>query len=131
MPDTPAIYGILPVQAGGAADEHPISKPTLDIGRSSENDVALLDDAQVSRRHVRLTYTAQGFQVQDLGSAIGTQLNGRPLAARQSYPPRFGDVLQIARFQLSLRPAAAPAPPWLSAKSRVPARPPPGPAVLL
>ncbi|MFZ1598441.1 MAG: FHA domain-containing protein, partial [Anaerolineae bacterium] len=68
MANASGIFGILTVQVGGNRDEHPLTKPVLNIGRSSENDLILLDDPQISRHHLRLTYTAQGFQVQDLGS---------------------------------------------------------------
>ncbi|MBK7202376.1 FHA domain-containing protein [Candidatus Amarolinea dominans] len=129
MANASGIFGILTVQVGGNRDEHPLTKPVLNIGRSSENDLILLDDPQISRHHLRLTYTAQGFQVQDLGSAVGALLNGQPLAARQTYPIGFDQVVQLASFQLSVRPPAAPVPPSLGDKIRISARPLPGLAV--
>ena len=57
MANASGIFGILTVQVGGNRDEHPLTKPVLNIGRSSENDLILLDDPQISRHHLRLTYT--------------------------------------------------------------------------
>ncbi len=43
------------------------------IGRDAECDI-ILDAPQISRKHVRLTQLAQGWLVEDLGSANGTYL---------------------------------------------------------
>lgn len=131
MADTPTLYGILQVQVGGAGDEMAIVKAALSFGRDADNDVVLLDDPKVSRQHARLSYVGQGFQIVDLGSSNGTQVNGRPLPARQPQPLRPGDVIQIGSFQFAVRlpVAGAPPPPFLGDAVRLSARPQAGLAI--
>ena len=95
-------YGVLQVQGPGGADEHPLLKKAVDVGRSPECDL-VVDDPTVSRRHVRLSYTGQGYLVQDLGSGNGTLLNGQPLPPRRAVPLRPGDVVQAGSVQLAVR----------------------------
>jgi transcriptional regulator of acetoin/glycerol metabolism len=47
----------------------------VEIGRGAPHGV-LADDEQVSRGHVRVAVTANGFQVEDLGSRNGTFIDG-------------------------------------------------------
>ncbi|HEX8823663.1 MAG TPA: FHA domain-containing protein [Archangium sp.] len=53
-------------------------QPEIHIGRTPENDV-VLQDAGVSRRHVRISERLGRYFAQDLGSANGTLLNDSPL----------------------------------------------------
>ncbi len=128
MADSPAVFGIIRIQTGDAGDEHPMLKPELTLGRGSDCDVVLLDDHQVSRRHVHVVYTAQGYQVQDLGSANGSLLNGQPLPARRYVPLGPGDVVQIGSFQVALRvpQPGAPVPPVVGEQVQFSARQVPG-----
>ena len=52
------------------------------IGRTTENDV-VLQDAGVSRKHVRISDRLGRFYVQDLGSANGTLVNDAPLSGER------------------------------------------------
>ena len=45
------------------------------LGRESTNDI-VMDQSTVSRNHARIFYNAQGYWIQDLGSANGTFVNG-------------------------------------------------------
>ncbi len=127
---TDTTYGILQVRIGNLTDEHAILVPELTLGRSRESAV-VLDDGRVSRRHARIACSAHGFEIQDLGSANGTLLNGLPLPARRPCPLRPGDIVQIGSFQLAVRlpTAEAPAPPPLGTRLYISARPEPGLAV--
>jgi diguanylate cyclase (GGDEF)-like protein len=51
---------------------------TLEIGRDIGCGLSL-NDASVSRRHVRVHADADGFLLEDLGSRNGTLLNGQPV----------------------------------------------------
>jgi pSer/pThr/pTyr-binding forkhead associated (FHA) protein len=51
------------------------------IGRAPECDLFVPQDA-VSSRHCRLTATAQGFFLEDLGSSNGTYVNGKKVTTR-------------------------------------------------
>jgi DNA-binding winged helix-turn-helix (wHTH) protein len=48
------------------------------LGRSGEADI-FVDDVGVSRQHARITVTAAGAILEDLGSKNGTMLNGRAI----------------------------------------------------
>lgn len=48
------------------------------IGRDIVNDI-VINDSEVSRRHVRLTFEAGRFMIQDDGSTNGTFVNGQRL----------------------------------------------------
>ena len=49
--------------------------PVITIGRDPISDV-VLNDPEVSRQHVRLTLTEDGYTAQDLGSTNGTFIDG-------------------------------------------------------
>lgn len=51
----------------------------LTIGRDSTNDIAI-NDAEISRRHARLTFQGGKYVLEDLGSTNGTFVNGQRLA---------------------------------------------------
>ena len=51
----------------------------LNIGRDSSNEI-VINDAEVSRRHSRLTFQGGKYVLEDLGSTNGTFVNGQRLA---------------------------------------------------
>lgn len=51
----------------------------LTIGRDSTNDI-VINDAEISRRHARLTFQGGKYVLEDLGSTNGTFVNGQRLA---------------------------------------------------
>ena len=70
----------------------PLEGDQLTIGRDSSNGVAI-DDAEVSRRHARLTFQGGKFVIEDLGSTNGTFVNGQRLAGPAVLRP--GDVVSL------------------------------------
>lgn len=101
---------MLVLQRGAEAGRRwPLSRTqTLVIGRSEECDISL-PDRQVSRTHARITWTGDGYQLEDLGSKNGTHLNGQALT--KPMPLHDGDEIQIAlRFKLAFVDAGATAP---------------------
>lgn len=84
---------------------------TLVVGRSKNVDLQV-DDASVSRRHASLTLEQGVYRLEDLGSANGTDLNGRPVSAPT--PLTDGDTIAfggvVAVFHASATSAAAPDP---------------------
>src|SRR5690242_21354060 len=57
----------------------PLEGDQLTIGRDANNGVAI-NDAEVSRRHARLTFQGGKYVLEDLGSTNGTFVNGQRLA---------------------------------------------------
>lgn len=79
---------------GGNSQRHPISQPTLRVGRAPDNDVVVNHPA-VSGHHLSLFVSAGVMTVTDLNSTNGTQLNGRRIAPNAPHPVNFGDVIRI------------------------------------
>jgi predicted component of type VI protein secretion system len=72
--------------------EFPLLSPTATVGRESINEI-VFDDAEISRRHVRVTQLAGRYIIEDLGSTNGTFLNGRRIEAPA--PLSNGDVIDL------------------------------------
>ncbi|MGH7616202.1 MAG: FHA domain-containing protein [Gemmatimonadaceae bacterium] len=75
----------------GLKQEFTLSRATVVIGRHVDCDIVVPDDA-ISRAHVRIDRTADGFTVTDLGSSNGTRVNGEPASRRIL---ASGDVVHI------------------------------------
>jgi DNA-binding winged helix-turn-helix (wHTH) protein len=76
------------------------------LGRS--NEVAIfVDDAGVSRRHARITVSAQGAILEDLGSKNGTMLDG--CALRAPAPLHDGALIVLGATGLKFRIFDSPA----------------------
>ncbi len=65
--------------AHGAPSSAELGAGVWTIGRDSGSDVRL-EGPDVSRRHLEITVTTEGFTVADLGSTSGTWLEGQKLA---------------------------------------------------
>lgn len=70
------------------------------IGRDSTCQIRI-DDLMVSRRHARVTTTATGPVLEDLGSSNGTYLNGRAIEGRT--PVADGDLIGVGNTVLTWR----------------------------
>ncbi len=106
----------------------------ITIGRDSSNGI-VINDAEISRRHARLTFQGGKYILEDLGSTNGTFVNGQRLAGPRVLKPgevvSFGEqivlVFEATTFDagatvVSPRAAAVPS------ASRPIAPPPPAPA---
>lgn len=51
-----------------------LNRTTATVGRGEETDVCLVNDPRVSRYHCRLVRTADGLEIEDLGSTHGTYI---------------------------------------------------------
>jgi pSer/pThr/pTyr-binding forkhead associated (FHA) protein len=80
---------IIDVSAGGICGRD----PAVDF---------VLDHPTVSRRHARITVSGQVVEIQDLGSANGSWINGESLAQRP-YPLLDGDRLRLGQLELTVR----------------------------
>jgi serine protease Do len=97
--ETPALV----VQNGDLAGHRFAVTKKLVIGRYQANIV--LDDQRISRRHAVVRPIEGGMEIEDLGSANGTCVNG--VAIHGARRLRQGDVVQVGRIALK---AKVPAP---------------------
>jgi DNA-binding CsgD family transcriptional regulator len=79
----------------------PLDGLRLTIGRSTDNDVALAGDNEVSRFHALLERVATGWFVRDLSSKNGTFVNGERIGGDR--PLRNGDDIRIGHTRLVFR----------------------------
>ena len=118
----------------------------LTIGRDATNDI-VINDAEISRRHARLTFQGGKYVLEDLGSTNGTFVNGQRLAGprvlKAGEVVSFGEQIilvfevnnvdvgatvvspRAAAVPASSRPVAAPPPPPAEYAGSVPASPAP------
>ena len=103
-PGATAVRPVLPkfvlrgVSGQGFGRSYPLLGPTI-VGRAPEC-VLRLDESGLSRQHARLVPTAEGMQVEDLGSTNGTFINGKRIQRGFASP---GDEIgfDTLRFRLT------------------------------
>ncbi len=104
----------------------------MSIGRDSTNDI-VINDAEISRRHARLTFQGGKFVLEDLGSTNGTFVNGQRLAGprvlKAGEVVSFGEQIVLVFEASTFDPAATVASPRAAAIPSVsrPVTPPPPP----
>jgi pSer/pThr/pTyr-binding forkhead associated (FHA) protein len=94
-------------RVGASPDrEMPLQGDVIVLGRDPECD-RVIEDSRVSGRHASLSRRGDRFVIEDLGSAGGTSVNGRWIAAPS--PVREDDVIGLGTytFRLSTRVNAA------------------------
>lgn len=69
-----------------------LNQPVTNLGRRDDNDV-VLDSPTVSRRHAQIRWRYGRFVLYDLGSRVGTRLNGR---ITQESVLTAGDVIGLS-----------------------------------
>lgn len=96
MKNSPEDYPLLVAQEGPLKGQRWLLSQTLVLGREASCDVVIVD-RQISRFHARITPTAEGVMLEDLGSKNGTHLNGIPLTGPVVL--QDGDLVSIAMAQ--------------------------------
>ncbi|MGE5249135.1 MAG: FHA domain-containing protein [Bacteroidota bacterium] len=81
----------------------PLEGDQIMIGRDSTNEVAI-NDAEVSRRHARLTFQGGKYVIEDLGSTNGTFINGQRLSG--PHVLKAGDVIALGEQIVMMYDAA-------------------------
>ncbi|WP_276354924.1 DUF6382 domain-containing protein [Cohnella caldifontis] len=74
----------------------PLNVPSFVIGRSREASAHVDETAGVSRAHLELLRSGEGWTAKDLGSRNGTKLNGQPMNPYETYPLQSEDCLELA-----------------------------------
>jgi hypothetical protein len=82
----------------GNGPEQVVLWDTLDItvGRLESRDIVIPDD-EVSREHAVFRKSGDTFTVEDLGSVLGTEVNGERISKHQLSP---GDVIRVGTLAL-------------------------------
>jgi hypothetical protein len=107
----------------------------LTIGRDSTNEI-VINDAEISRRHARLTFQGGKYVLEDLGSTNGTFVNGQRLAGprvlKAGEVVSFGEQIVLVFEAINADPGATMVSPRAAAvpaaAPRPVAVPPPPPA---
>lgn len=71
---------------------HEMAKDVITLGRDVSNDI-VINDAEVSRNHARLTAQSGSYLMEDLASTNGTFVNGQRLIGPKLLNP--GDVIGL------------------------------------
>ncbi len=71
---------------------YPLSDALVELGRDLSNDI-IMQEAEVSRHHIRFVRTAGGYTIEDLGSMNGTAVNG--IFVKEPYLLRANDTITI------------------------------------
>jgi pSer/pThr/pTyr-binding forkhead associated (FHA) protein len=95
--DLPVEVGVLIVRAGAqAGTRFTLEDDITRLGRHPDSEISL-DDITVSRRHVEIERTPDGYVASDAGSLNGTYVNQERIDRMLL---RHGDELQIGKFRL-------------------------------
>lgn len=82
-------------------DELTNAYPGITVGRHPKLADRVLDESSLSRRHFRLSRSAEGVTIEDLSSLNGTLLDGTPLVPY--VPVRLADGQEITAGRLTLK----------------------------
>lgn len=97
------VYKLIIHSGTGAGTEFPLEKSELFLGRDLTSDL-VINDAEVSRRHLRLVMDGATYRIEDLGSTNGTFIHGQRLSSPALLKP--GEVITlgekiILRFEVT------------------------------
>lgn len=81
----------------------PLDKPVVSIGRKKDNQI-VLDSPHVSRYHAQIKKAAGFFVIVDLGSTVGTSVNGKRVEQVSLKP---GDVISLGGVPIIFGQGAA------------------------
>jgi pSer/pThr/pTyr-binding forkhead associated (FHA) protein len=97
-----------------------LNKDVITLGRDITNDI-VINDPEVSRHHCRITRSAGGYTLEDLGSTNGTFVSGQRLMGPR--PLSSGDQIGLGETVTLSYESTIPAPVDLSARPPMQAAP--------
>jgi hypothetical protein len=74
----------------------------LVVGRQQSSSDLVLSDASVSRSHARIKMTGGALSVEDLGSANGTRVDGKPVAEGTTISLSDNAVVEFGDVKVTL-----------------------------
>lgn len=74
----------------------------VSLGRHPDLVDEVVNDASVSRRHLRIAQGSGGLYIEDLNSTNGTSVNQRRLAPFKPEPLEYGSVLTLGSLELNV-----------------------------
>ena len=113
-------------QGAQTGTSFPLPPHATEIGRDDTADISL-QDPEMSRRHVRISWQEGRHILEDLQSTNGTFLNDTRVTAAQRLST--GDMIRMGQHVLEFQAQAEPMPPQPAAgPAEAEAAPPPAPA---
>ncbi|MDH5606323.1 MAG: FHA domain-containing protein [Anaerolineae bacterium] len=110
-----------------------LTKKELVLGRDVDNDI-VINDAEISRQHIRLVLQNNGFVINDLNSTNGTFVNETRISAPTALRPgdiiRAGDNVTLVYEEISDPDRTVMSGGDSAAAAAPPARPAPAPAAV-
>jgi pSer/pThr/pTyr-binding forkhead associated (FHA) protein len=103
VPDLPNLPRLVVTAGVNKDSQYPLTRDKMIIGRASRDkhwDIDLVDRS-VSRPHAQIVRRADGWVVSDMGSANGTQVNGKDLT--EAHLLRDGDTITFGELTLVFR----------------------------
>lgn len=102
MPAPPGLKMKLAVLgSGGETREYGISlSGRAFIGRSSDCDLAIADDTEISKKHCELVLEGSYVLINDLNSTNGTFVNGVPI--KTGHRLKSGDLVMLGRTEMRI-----------------------------
>jgi uncharacterized protein YkwD len=97
--------------------EFSINAKEISIGSAAGNDLVILNEPSVSRRHAKIECRRRAYRVVDLESTNGTYVNGERVRGASIF--RIGDELRFGRAQYRFNPSIAKRSPILSMRTVV------------
>jgi pSer/pThr/pTyr-binding forkhead associated (FHA) protein len=85
-------YLVIEQRSTPQPDIYLLDRLEISMGREVDNDIVLLEP-EVSRHHLRLILTEDGYAIEDLNTMNGTHLNDKRLTQERAL--RQGDVIKI------------------------------------
>jgi predicted component of type VI protein secretion system len=83
----------------GQTFQLPVGENTT-LGRSSQCDLCLVEDVEISAQHAMLQYLENKLSIRDLNSTNSTLVNGVPI--HNTFPLKSGDLILLGRTELRI-----------------------------
>lgn len=87
------------IYGNNQGEEYPVEEGVTGIGRSTVCSV-FLRDAKCSRMHCNIHKKGRQYQVEDMGSANGTQVDGKAVKHGEFMTIRYGATLYVGASRL-------------------------------